>query len=170
MTKFIKIQYQSCSIFLSVISCLIINSCYHKKNPRYPAQPTPKKMIQNIIKITGTSSLFIKKMNPFYRIMYEKYKLISLYSFLCTVTSIIQISMKTSWSFFLYAALPLALITLGSCKQLLKHHAQSRLTNRGAKRTLSDKRHFHELDPGVRMEHNTNGWTPGMDGDWDIFG
>ena len=55
--------------------------------------------------------------------------------------------MKNIMKLFLYAALPLALIALGSCSYPKKHHVQSRLTNRGAKRTLSDKRHFHELDP-----------------------
>ena len=63
--------------------------------------------------------------------------------------------MKNIMKLFLYAALPLALIALGSCSY---------------PKNITFKADSQTGALSGRMEHNTNGWTPAIDGDWDIFG
>jgi cyanate permease len=78
--------------------------------------------------------------------------------------------MKNIMKLFLYAALPLALIALGSCSypKNITFKADSQTGALSGLYLTSDT--SMKTGSCVRMEHNTNGWTPGMDGDWDIFG
>lgn len=78
--------------------------------------------------------------------------------------------MKNIMKLFLYAALPLALIALGSCSypKNITFKADSQTGALSGLYLTSDT----SMNWILRTDgtHNTNGWTPGMDGDWDIFG
>ena len=55
--------------------------------------------------------------------------------------------MKNIMKLFLYAALPLALIALGSCSYPKNITFKADSQTGALSGLLSDKRHFHELDP-----------------------